>query len=88
MWEDAQPAESGGMVDGCYKYVACHDEDFLRAAAVDDHMTLSAGATVLMAGTLEVRGRALDLWTNSSDTFRPLSDLAMQARLPVENWVN
>ena len=64
-WEDVQSANAEGMPDGKYKYVACFGEEFLRAAVVDSHNTLAGGATVLMAGTLEVRDGMLDLWTST-----------------------
>lgn len=78
VWEDT----TCGMEDGVYQYVACYGEEFLRASVDDDHTVVAAGATVLMAGTLEVRGGVLELWTNTSNTFRPLGDLVMQAKLP------
>ena len=60
MWRDLESEGFDVMFDGTYRYVACEGETFLRAAIVDKDTTLSAGATVLTAGTLEVSDGVLD----------------------------
>jgi len=55
--------ESAGMEDGKYIFVTCYGEDFIRVARANNPAHLSAGATVVMFGSLEVKAGALDLWT-------------------------